>query len=640
MKPDTKNYYLALALSVFVVFGWNLYYGKPKLDKDRQAQSDVANPVASNAPGRPGSTTGLPPQTVNTPSQGGVSALTPAARADRRAVLAQGQRIAIDTPSITGSIALKGASLDDVSLKGYRETEAKDSPLIVLLSPRGAPEAYVAESGFFAPVGSNVPLPNPETVWTKSAGDKLTPATPVTLSWDNGQGLVFNRTISVDKDYMFTVANSVQNKGSAPVTLTPYSLILRQGLPPTSGYSVLHEGFIGDVGTKEMEAKYPDIEKETGGQRKFQGTGGWIGFTDKYWATAIVPDQKSEYDGTFLAYTNAGEKNFETVATGPQIIVPAASTSVSTMQLFAGAKVVGMLNAYQKDLGIINFNLLIDWGWFWFATQPMFWLIDNIYKLVGNFGIAIIAVTFLVKLVFFPLANRSYMSMAKMKAAQPQLAALKEKYPDDKMKQQQEMMAIYKREKINPVAGCLPMVIQIPVFFALYKVLFITIEMRQAPFVLWIRDLSQPDPTNIFNLFGLLPYNPTTLPVVGHFLAIGLLPLVMGFSMFVQMKMNPEPTDPVQKMMFSWMPVVFTFMLGTFPSGLVVYWTVNNTLTIIQQSVIMKRAGVKLELFDNLRGMFGGGKSKTDTASAIATSKRDLKNLEAEAEGKKVAPGE
>ena len=253
----------------------------------------------------------------------------------------------------------------------------------------------------------------------------------------------------------------------------------------------------------------------------------------------------------------------------------------------------------------MKFDHLIDWGWFDFITKPMFFLIDGIYKIVGNFGLAIIGVTFLVKLVFFPLANRSYMSMARMKAVQPQLAVLKEKYPEDKMRQQQEMMAIYKREKINPVAGCLPMVIQIPVFFALYKVLFVTIEMRQAPFALWIRDLSQPDPTNVFNLFGLIPFNPTTLPMFGHFLAIGILPLIMGFSMFLQMKMNPEPTDPVQKTMFSWMPVIFTFMLGTFPSGLVLYWTVNNTLTILQQSVIMKRAGVKLELFDNLRGLFG-----------------------------------
>ena len=283
--------------------------------------------------------------------------------------------------------------------------------------------------------------------------------------------------------------------------------------------------------------------------------------------------------------------------------VPAGGTVDVATRVFAGAKVSKLLTHYESE-GIKKFDLMIDWGYLWFLTQPMAKLLGILNHLLGNMGVAIIALTFLVKLVFFPLANRSYLSMAKMKQAQPQLAALKERYPEDKVRQQQEMMKIYKAEKINPVAGCLPMVIQIPVFFALYKVLFVTIEMRQAPFVLWIRDLSQPDPTNVFNLFGLLPYNPTTIPVFGHFLAIGILPLIMGFTMFLQMKMNPEPTDPVQKTMFSFMPVIFTFMLGSFPCGLVVYWTTNNTLTIIQQSVIMKRAGVKLELFDNLRGMF------------------------------------
>ena len=317
--------------------------------------------------------------------------------------------------------------------------------------------------------------------------------------------------------------------------------------------------------------------------------------------------------------------------------VPANGQADMSSRIFAGAKISTLLTKYENQ-GIKKFDLMIDWGYLWFFTKPMFALLDNIYKIIGNMGLAIIGLTFLVKLVFFPLANRSYMSMAKMKAAQPQLAALKERYPDDKMRQQQEMMKIYKAEKINPVAGCLPMVIQIPVFFALYKVLFVTIEMRQAPFVLWIHDLSQPDPTNIFNLFGVLPFNPTLIPVIGHFLAIGILPIIMGISMFFQMKMNPEPTDPVQKMMFSYMPVIFTFMLGTFPSGLVVYWTTNNTLTIIQQSLIMKRAGVKLELFDNIKGMFR--RKSTSTAISVAKSKSDLKKLDVESGKEGIAPGE
>ena len=617
MKPDTKNYYLALALSVLVVFGWNYFYAKPQLERQRLAQQQAA----ANA-GKPGTPGALPPQSVNAPPQGGVMPETAATRVSRDAALAQSPRVAIDTPSIDGSIALKGGRLDDLKLKHYRETLAKDSPNIILLSPPGAPSAYFEETGFVAAAGTDTPLPDADTLWTAD-GKMLTPDTPVTLSWDNGKGLVFKRKVAVDKDYMFTVTSSIENKGAASVTLSPYSLIVRQGLPKTAGYSVLHEGYVGVVGDSGIqEPKYKDIEKEAGESKSFKGTGGWVGFTDTYWATALVPDQATSYDGTFSAF-GTGEKTYQTATLGAPLTVAPGATADTTSRLFAGAKVVSLLDRYQKALGIEKFDLLIDWGWFYFITKPMFFLLDGIYKFVGNFGVAIICITFLVKLVFFPLANRSYMSMAKMKAAQPQLAALKEKYPDDKMKQQSEMMAIYKREKINPIAGCLPMVIQIPVFFALYKVLFVTIEMRQAPFVLWIRDLSQPDPTNVFNLFGLIPFNPTTLPVFGHFLAIGILPLIMGVSMFLQMKMNPEPTDPVQKTMFSWMPVIFTFMLGTFPSGLVLYWTCNNTLTIIQQSVIMKRAGVKLELFDNIKSMFGLKAAATPaTKTAAIEAKR------------------
>ena len=638
MKPDTKNYYLALALSILVIFGWNYFYARPQLEKSRQLQTQQANPSQLNEGGRPGSTSALPPQTVNAPPQGGPVPETPATRRDRKAVLADSPRIEIDTPALDGSIALKGGRLDDLSLKDYRETPDKNSQDIVLLTPSGAPAAYYAEAGYVAQPGADVALPGPDTLW-KADGQKLTPTTPVTLTWDNGKGLVFTRKITVDRDYMFSITNGVSNKSAAAVTLSPYAVIVRQGLPKTSGYSVLHEGYVGVVGDTYQEPTYASIEKEPGATISLKGTGGWAGFTDKYWATALVPDQAQSFDASFQAMGPTGDRTYQTATFAAPVTVAPGADASSSSHIFAGAKVVGLLDNYAKTLGIKKFNLLIDWGYLWFITQPMFWLIDGIYKIVGNFGLAIIGVTFLVKLVFFPLANRSYMSMAKMKAAQPQLAALKEKYPDDKMRQQQEMMAIYKAEKINPVAGCLPMVIQIPVFFALYKVLFVTIEMRQAPFYLWIRDLSQPDPTNVFNLFGLIPFNPTTLPVVGHFLAIGLLPLVMGVSMFMQMKMNPEPTDPVQKTMFSWMPVIFTFMLGTFPSGLVLYWTINNTLTIIQQSVIMKRAGVKLELFDNIKKMFGRG-TEVDKATALAKSKRDLKNLEAEAEGKRVAPGE
>lgn len=604
MKPDnTKNYYMALALSVLCVFVWNFFYAQPQKARQQaqiQAQNQAAHPSNAGAPAKPGAPGSLPPVTPNAPPQGGVAPDSRDARQSRAEALAAGPRVGIETPAIEGSIALRGGRLDDIRLRDYRVSISKTSPNIVLLSPPNAPDAYFAEWGFGASAG--VETPGSDTQWT-AEGDKLTPETPLTLRWDNGKGLVFKRKFSVDKNYMFTVSNSVENKGTAPVTLTPYALIMRQGTPKTAGYSVVHEGFIGVAGDAYQEPAYKDIEKEPGERKELSGTGGWLGFTDTYWATSLIPDQAKPFKGAFQSF-GTGDKSYQTAVQGEPMQIAAGASAETTSRLFAGAKVVSLINDYWTKLHIQKFDLMIDWGYFWFITKPMFSLLDAIYKIVGNFGLAIIALTFLVKLVFFPLANRSYKSMAKMKIVQPQVAALKERFPDDKMKQQQAMMEIYKREKVNPIAGCLPMLIQIPVFFALYKVLFVTIEMRQAPFYGWIHDLSQPDPTNVFNLFGLIPYNPTTLPVIGHFLAIGILPLIMGVSMFLQMKMNPEPADPVQKAMFAWMPVIFTFMLGTFPSGLVLYWTVNNTLTILQQGVIMNRAGAKFELWDNVKSMF------------------------------------
>ena len=608
MKSENKNTYFAIALSLVVVLAWNFFYAGPQMAKQHQQQAQVAAVTAvkdgDKEPKQPGAVGALPQPSVNAPPQGGVAPQTPQAAKSREAALADSPRIKIDTPKLFGSIALKGARVDDIALKDYRETPDPNSPNIVLLSPANAPVPYYAESGYVPQPGTKPALPNADTLWSADS-QTLTPAKPVALTWDNGQGLIFHRTVAIDDNYMLTLSDRVENKTASPVTLYPYSLILRQGLPPTSGYSVLHEGYIGYIGDNgEQQITYSGIDKETNATKSLKGTGGWIGFTDKYWAAALIPDQGQSFDGSFSSRGTGAQKIFQTDTLGTALTVPANGSAEESSRIFAGAKVVSQLNAYEKTLGIRKLDLLIDWGWFWFITQPMFDLLDGIYKVVGNFGLAIIAITFLVKAVFYPLANRSYVSMAKMKAAQPQLAALKERYPDDKMKQQQEMMAIYKREKINPVAGCLPMLIQIPVFFSLYKVLFVTIEMRQAPFFGWIHDLSQPDPTNIFNLFGLLPYNPTSLPLIGHFLAIGIWPLIMGFSMFLQMKMNPAPADPVQKTMFAWMPVIFTFMLGTFPSGLVIYWTINNTLTVIQQSIITKRAGGKLELWDNLTGLF------------------------------------
>jgi YidC/Oxa1 family membrane protein insertase len=526
--------------------------------------------------------------------------------------------VTIDTPSIGGSIDLKGGKIDDVILKDYRETIDPKSPNIRLFSPPGAPNAYWAETGFVSSGGAKTP--NLDTVWTPDR-KTLTVEQPVTLTWDNGAGLVFKRVIAVDDKYMFTITDSVVNSGTTPAIVQTFGLILRHGRPNVAGYSVLHEGFVGvitggaasqiAITLPVQEVTYAAIEKDAGRVRAYSGDGGWLGFTDKYWGSAVIPDQTAPIEARFSASGTVQPVDYQADFLGKEQTVEPGTSFETKTRVFAGAKEVSTIDNYETNLGIKKFSLMIDWGWFWMITIPMFRLLDAIYKVVGNFGIAILIVTVLVKLAFFPLANRSYQSMAKMKMIQPKIAALKDLYPDDKAKQQQEQMALFKREGVNPVAGCLPMVIQIPVFFALYKVIFITIEMRHAPFFGWIRDLSAPDPTNVFTLFGLIPWDPTVLPVVGHFLALGVWPLIMGVSMFFQMKMNPEPADPVQKSMFAWMPVIFTFMLGTFPAGLVIYWTWNNTLTVIQQYYIMTKAGVKVELWDNLFKLFARPQAKT-----------------------------
>jgi YidC/Oxa1 family membrane protein insertase len=600
MNQDNRNFFLAIALSILVIVGWQYFYAAPQLDKTRQTQAELAKPSTAPTPGSPDL---APAASPAAPPQGGVTPSTSPAEVPktREEALAASPRVKLDTKSLSGSIALKGARIDDVSLKGYRETTDPRSPIITLLSPSGGPSPFYAELGFVG--GAHEELPKADTLWTAD-GDVLSETKPLTLTYDNGQGLVFHRKIAVDDRYMFTVTDEVTNMSGAPVTLYPYALVSRHGKPVTSGYSVLHEGMIGVIGDAVEEPTYDSIEKETKATKTLDGTGGWLGFTDKYWSTVVIPDQQAPFEGRFFARGTSFKIYQADFRRTEGIVIAQGASAETSARVFAGAKEVQTLNTYQDTLGIKKFNLMIDWGYFWMITQPMFSVLDWIYKFTGNFGIAILITTVLVKVLFFPLANRSYLSMAKMKAMQPQMAAIRERYPDDKMKQQQETMELYKREKINPVAGCLPMLIQIPVFFALYKVLFITIEMRQAPFFGWIKDLSQPDPTNVFNLFGLLPYDPTHLPLIGHFLAIGIWPLIMGFSMFLQMKMNPEPPDPVQRQMFTWMPVIFTFMLGTFPSGLVIYWTWNNTLSVLQQSFIMRRAGVKVELWDNLSNMF------------------------------------
>ncbi len=594
-SEDSRNIILAIVLSVLVLIGWNYFYAAPQLQKDRLAHPPAQTQSQTNGAA---------------PSAGGAGALAPPGAAPAEAApttlaeaLAATPRVAIDTPSLGGSIDLQGGLVDDLVLKAYRETIDPKSPLIRLFAPQGGPEPYWAETGFVTGA-PGVKTPNRQTLWSADSAT-LSVDRPVTLTFDNGAGLKFKRVISVDDKYMFTIKDSVENSGAEPVSLRPYALILRRGMPKVSGYAVLHEGFVGVVGGGSVqEVTYSGIDKATGKVDVYTGEGGWLGFTDKYWGSAIIPDQSEPIEARFSATGAAQPEDYQSDFLGPALTIAPSASSEAVTRVFAGAKEVSTIDAYEKSLGIKKFDLMIDWGWFYFITKPLFLLIDTIYRYVGNFGLAILIVTVFVKLAFFPLANQSYRSMAKMKKIQPQIAALKDLYPDDRAKQQQAQMELFKKEGVNPVAGCLPMVIQIPVFFALYKVIFITIEMRHAPFFGWIKDLSAPDPTNLFTLFGLIPWDPTALPMFGHFLALGLWPLIMGVSMFVQMKMNPEPADPVQKTMFAWMPVIFTFMLGSFPVGLVIYWTWNNTLTVIQQGYIMSKAGVKVELWGNLKKLF------------------------------------
>jgi YidC/Oxa1 family membrane protein insertase len=599
-NTQNQNLWLAIALSILVIIGWNYFYGAPQLEKMRQAQQQQQQQTTN--PPQPGTQPNQPAEPGKAPQP---ATTTNEVTETRAQALAASPRVKLDTASLEGSINLKGGEIDDVLLKAYHETIDPSSPNITLLSPLGSAHPYYAELGFVAKPGDTTPLPGPDTLW-QADQTTLTATTPVTLTYDNGKGLVFHRKITVDDRYMFTITDSVENKSNAPVTVYPYALVSRHGKPQTSGYSILHEGMVGVVGDSGVqEPTYDSIEKEPKATKDSTGTGGWLGFTDKYWAAVVIPDQQTPIEGTFSERGAPTNKIYQAdfLDTAGLTIAPNTSSEV-TSRVFAGAKETQTLDNYVSQLGIKKFDLLIDWGWFYFITKPMFKLLDLIYKFTGNFGIAILIVTVLIKGAFFPLANRSYLSMAKMKAVQPQMTALRERYADDKVKQQQELMELYKREKINPVAGCLPMLIQVPVFFSLYKVLFITIEMRHAPFFGWIKDLSAPDPTNVFTLFGLVHWDPVSLPFIGHFLAIGIWPLIMGFSMFVQMQMNPEPPDPVQKQMFAWMPVIFTFMLGTFPSGLVIYWTWNNILSVSQQVLIMHRAGVKVELWDNLAKTF------------------------------------
>ena len=596
MMNNNRNFFLTIALSVAILTLWQVFYVSPRIESQREEarieeQRAAEKQAAEPASGTPATGGGQIPGASGVPGQGGA-----AAPMGRDQALASSGRIRIDTPRVSGSINLTGGRLDDLKLKDYRVTVDKDSPNIELLNPSALPNGQYAELGYVGTAETGA-VPGPDTVWTVEGEPVLTPSTPVTLTFTNERGLTFRRTIAVDQDYLFTVTDEIANAGTAPVSLQNYGRVTRFDRPQHASAWVIHEGLIGVTGEEGLqEISYDTIEDD---KRSAPGksTGGWLGITDKYWATVLIPPASQTFQPRFSWFED-DRPRYQSDFLTDAIEVPAAGSTTLETRIFAGAKEVDAVEAYQETLGVRLFDRLIDWGWFYYLTKPMFYLIDWLYKLLGNFGLAILGTTVIVKAIFFPLANKSYKSMANMKLVQPKLMELREKYADDRMKQQQAMMELYKTEKINPLAGCWPVLIQIPVFFALYKVLYVTIEMRHAPFFGWIQDLAAPDPTSLFNLFGLLPYD------VPPFLMIGVWPLLMGITMFLQMRMNPTPPDPTQAMIFNWMPVVFTFMLATFPAGLVIYWAWNNSLSILQQGIIMKRQGVKIELWDNLVGLF------------------------------------
>ena len=582
MNFENKNFIAAILLSMAIIFGWQYFYAAP-LQKKLTAETQTAEtqPGASQtAPATGGTVPGV---------------ATQAAPVSREEALARSPRLPFKSDYVEGSINLKGAMIDDLHLLRYRETIDPKSPTITFLSPSGTPGALFSEQGVVPATGTTAKLPDPNTVWTAPAGAVLSEDNPVTLTWDNGEGLKFSRKIELSDEYLFTVTQIVENTTQAPVAMIPYARIQRQDTPVVSGYWVFFEGMLGWVDGALQEIHYSDVAEQTEPDRR-DTKGGWVGFTDKYWAAAIVPDQSTPVTASFLHQKLDGRDVYQTdyLAKDAMVVQPGQQAS-TTGRIFAGAKVVRTINAIESLHQIQGFNYMIDWGWFYFLTKPFFFLLDWIKGIVGNFGIAILIATVLVKLAVFPLANKSYASMSKMKKLQPEMERLKKEYPEDKMKQQQEMMALYKREKVSPLSGCLPVVVQIPIFFALYKVILTSIELRHAPFFGWIQDLSAPDPTSLFNLFGLIPWTPPSM------LMIGVWPIIMGITMWLQMRLNPTPPDPVQASLFNWMPVMFTFMLGSFPVGLVIYWAWSNTLSILQQSYIMKRHGVEIDFFGNVK---------------------------------------
>jgi len=550
---------LAIALSAIVLIGWTFVASHffptanpPATKIEAGKEKILPNPAASPA------------------------ADAPAAIRDRAIVLRESPRVVIRTPLLAGSINLKGARVDDLTLTAYRETIAKNSPPIRLLSPGGSPDAYFAGFGW---AGDGVALPGPDTLWTADAKE-LTPTSPVTLSWTNPSGQTFSIRIAIDEKYMFTIDQTVANKGAAPIAIRPYALVSRVGISKDPSTWTMHTGPIGVFdGAANYKVNFKDLDGAGANGMHFAAPS-WLGFSDKYWLTALAPAAGAHQDAAFRA--GSGQR-YQAELAGEQTILPPGKALTANQHLFAGAKEVSVLDGYERNLGITQFDKAIDWGWFYWFERPIFWVLDHLFRLVGNFGVAIILLTLIVRGLMFPIAQKQFQSMAAMRIVQPKMKALQERYKDDKTTLQQEMMKLYQAEKINPLAGCLPMFLQIPVFYALYKVLLLSIEMRHQPFVLWIRDLSAPDPLTPVNLFGLLPFEPP------HMLHLGILPILLGITMWLQFRLNPQPMDEAQKQVFSIMPWVLMFVMAPFAAGLQLYWVISNTLTILQQKWLYSR---------------------------------------------------
>jgi YidC/Oxa1 family membrane protein insertase len=592
-NDNTRNTIIFVVSAVLIMILYQVFYLEPaskraQAQREQQQQTAAASPAAT--PGE-------------APAAGQIASLP------REAAVAASPRAPIDTPSLSGSVSLRGARIDDLFLKDYRQTVAKSSPPVELLRPEGAPQAWFADIGW---TGQNLAgVPTADTVWTLVSGDRLAPGRPLVLRTQSANGLTFTRKIEVDEKFMFSITDTVANLGAGAVTLTPYGQIQRQGIPEGLGANqIVHEGAIGWLDDELRLQKYK-AWREKGGQ-EYASSEGWVGITDKYWLTALAPQQGQPFKGEFRVTRAGGLNIYDANFVGRPVTIAPGRQLTATTHLFAGAKTVPLLREYQKTLGIPELDRAVDWGFMFILTRPMFYFLEFIYRLVGNFGIAILLLTVAVKLVFFPLANKSYESITKMKKVQPQVEELRKKFKEDPAKQQQEMMALYQREKINPLTGCLPVLVQIPVFYALYKVLTVTIEMRHAPFFGWIRDLSDRDPTLIWNLFGLIPWDVASTPVIGGLLAgalgLGAWASLYGFTMWLTTAMNPPAPDPIQQRMFQMMPLIFMFIMAPFAVGLLIYWTWSNVLSILQQYVIMRRFKVDNPI-DRVLGKLTGKKA-------------------------------